>query len=201
MKFDYITYGVVLGMLLFCLSFIAAGNIGPNHAAVDISGSITIFGIVAFIGCSIVILITIGEDSYLVESVTSAMCGIWLLFFTLIILSVGIVTEFWYVYIIALFATAEVIFIFFDKSKPDKKDSVFWFTAKQKTKGLVEAGAAVLILNFLAKGGSFIFEWVSKNLTSVIQSLQTIGVWIAVVALVIGVSYAYIRLNSLKYRR
>ena len=89
------------------------------------------------------------------------------------------------------------IFFWFDKQKPKKSQSKFWFTTLKKGEALLESVAILGYLNL----GRIGIERISKfqNWDIILKWVGYIGAGIIILVAIIGIIYLFIKLNSLKY--
>jgi len=90
------------------------------------------------------------------------------------------------------------LFFWLDKDKPKKKESKFWFAAGKKLEALFESIVVLGILNLgrLAFNKLRLFE----NWNVILKWIGYIGAGLIALALVVGIIWLYIYLNSLKYK-
>lgn len=90
---------------------------------------------------------------------------------------------------------SEFSFFAFDDEKPKKNDSRFWFTVKRKLTYIVPTGFVVFLIS-----GPVFFAAVNIPKVDWTPILNFIGWGTLVVIIFLVMSYAFIKLNSLKYR-
>lgn len=105
----------------------------------------------------------------------------------------------WWLFIILTFVIGEVAF-WLTKFKPKKGESRFWFTAKVKGLMLLISAIAiaigVVIVNFIR----WAIPWIAQYWEAIVMWLGYIGIGIVAILLFGFIAWAYIKLNSLKYR-
>lgn len=101
---------------------------------------------------------------------------------------------------ITILAVGEVIF-YFEKVKPNKNDSRFWFTAKRKLGCLGESTLIVVSAAGLITLIPNLIESIGANQEAILHWLGVIGVWVIILAGIGAAIYAYIWMNSMKYRK
>jgi hypothetical protein len=103
--------------------------------------------------------------------------------------------------IVGVVIVAELIFLLFDNKKPKKKENKFWFTAKRKGIAYLESAFIILEVNGLYQLGKRGIPYIKRYYPEIVKWLGYVGITIIILAIVIGVLYGYIYLNSLKYKK
>ena len=101
--------------------------------------------------------------------------------------------------IIGIIILVEIMFWCFDKAKPKKKESKFWFTCKRKLENLFE-----ILLGLSAITQIYIFTReidFFKYYPTILKWIGYIGMGMICIMFVVGLFYLWIKLNELKYRR
>lgn len=115
--------------------------------------------------------------------------------------AIGTITAFsqgqWWV-LIPIIALAELLF-YLDKKKPAKKENTFWFTAKRKVQGLLEAAWVVLSIKGAYDLIPIVSQWLGENQELTNEIACFVGYGIATITIIAILGYAWIKANSLKY--
>jgi len=88
-----------------------------------------------------------------------------------------------------------------DNVKYSKKDSKFWFTVKRKAISYLESIFIILELNGLYQLGKRGLPYIRRYFPEIVKWLGYIGITLVGLAILIGVLYGYVWINSLKYKR
>jgi len=89
------------------------------------------------------------------------------------------------------------MFFWLDKQKPKKKQNKFWFTALKKGEAILETIFVLGCLNLIRLAIDKIKIY--DNWEIILKWIGYIGAGLIVLAVIIGVFYLYLKLNSLKY--
>ena len=89
------------------------------------------------------------------------------------------------------------MFFWLDSRKPDKKQSKFGFTVLKKIESIVEAVAVLGIVNLIRLGINKLRIFEQWDI--ILKWIGYIGASLIALAVVVGLIYLYIKLNSLKY--
>ena len=106
-----------------------------------------------------------------------------------------------WVVILIIIILAELIFLFFDKKKPKKNEKIFWFTVKRKVISHSVSAFFVLELNGLYQLSIRGLPYIRQYYPEIVKWLGYIGIALLSLAVILGLLYVYIKLNSLKYNR
>ena len=102
--------------------------------------------------------------------------------------------------ILIIFVIMESIFLF-EKNKPKKKENIYWFTAKRKgidlLKSLFVYVEVIGFIKLIKKGVPYLVKYHAV----IIKWVGYIGMGILCLAVLLGVLFVYIKINSLKYKR
>jgi hypothetical protein len=95
------------------------------------------------------------------------------------------------------------IFFWLDKKKPQKGDKVmeytFWRKLDQIAESIIWVGMSMTVFKVrdeIVNVFGQIFNFFAQNFQFIIQILT----WIGIIALIVGGTYAFVWVNSLKYR-
>jgi len=91
------------------------------------------------------------------------------------------------------------LFFWVDNQKKPKSISRFWFTVLKKGEALLETIAIFGYLNLIRLSIKKLIEF--RNWAEILKWTGYIGAGLIALAIVIGVIYIYIKLNSLKYKK
>ena len=103
--------------------------------------------------------------------------------------------------IVGVIVLAEIIFLLFDKKKPKKKESKFWFTAKRKAIAYLESTFIIIELNGLYQLTVRGYPYIKRYFPEIVKWLGYIGIGIICLVVVLLILYVYIKLNSLKFKK
>jgi hypothetical protein len=125
----------------------------------------------------------------------------WTILVNLIIYSIQYPVIPWLIFVAIVLGAAEIKFLFFDKASPKKRKSKFWFTVERKLLWIFIFGVITLVLGSIYKISLIIGNWILKNNTAVTKTLLTAAEIVGILALATFILWAYIKLNSLKFRK
>ena len=101
--------------------------------------------------------------------------------------------------IVLLILTTEIIF-WLDKKQPKKKESRMIFTLKRKSIAIFKASFLITQIGGIFALGRRAIPYLKDNLPTIIKWLGYIGIGLIALAVIVGIIYLWIHLNSLKYR-
>lgn len=102
------------------------------------------------------------------------------------------------IFVLMIIALVELFFLL-DEEKPGKKESHFWFACKRKGEALLEVILGISLITYVAV---LIREIdLSTWWPTILKWMGYLGVGLCSIAIVVGIFYLWIKLNSLKYRK
>ncbi len=166
-----------------------------------IDKEIIIFGLVCGFICGFIFGLGFGLASGFVYGliyglvlgygVLVSLCGI--IFFQELFIPIWIL-------IILVLVITEIKF-WLDKKKPEKKENKFKFTIKRKLIAFLESSFIIIVLGGLYNLSKKVIPYLEDNFIIIVKWLCYISIGLMILAIIIGIFWICIKLNSLKYSK